>query len=323
MKILKKIAVFLLHIPLVLLLLLLIAWVGLLVAKLVAYPDYMQNKENVCTLPDIHAGYVPQGLDHVEGDTYLLSGYNGHDMLSLYISQNGESKKILPVDRNGKLLESHGGGVTSAGDFVYVTDESELIIFSLSDLKNAKDGDKVACIGTFPVDTAASFCFADGSYLYVGEFYYADHYEIDLSHSFTTPAGDRHRALISCYPLAADGSIADAYPLYSISVTSMVQGFAVKGDTFILSRSWGLNSSKLEFYTGLKDSLTTIDISGKAVPLYYLDHTNLDQTVMMPAFSEDLDIVGDRVIVSFESACNKYIVGKLFWADKVISYPIS
>ena len=43
----------------------------------------------------------------------------------------------------------------------------------------------------------------------------------------------------------------------------------------------------------------------------------------MPAFSEGLDIVGDRVIISFESACNKYIVGKLFFANKVVSYPIS
>ena len=322
MKILKLLAKILLHVLFVLILLLLLAWVGLLVAKTVVYPDYMKNKEAVCTLPDIHKGYVPQGLDHVEGDTYLLSGYHDHDMLSLYVSHNGESKQILPVDKDGKLMESHGGGVTSVKDFVYVTDESELIIFSLTDLKNAKDGDKVACIGTFPVDTAASFCFADGNKLYVGEFYYADHYEIDLTHSYTTPAGDTHRALISCYPLSEDGSIADTYPLYSISVTSMVQGFAVKGDTFIISRSWGLNSSKLEFYAGLKDAQTTIGVSGKDVPLYYLDSTNLEKTVMMPAFSEDLDIVGDRVIVSFESACNKYIVGKLFWADKVISYPI-
>ena len=63
-------------------------------------------------------------------------------------------------------------------------------------------------------------------------------------------------------------------------------------------------------------------VSGKDVPLYYLDSSNHQKTVKMPAFSEDLDVVGDRVIVSFESACNKYVVGKLFFADKVISYPI-
>lgn len=322
MKIPKKIASILLHFVFALLLLLLVVWVGLLIAKVLVYRDYMAEKENVCTIPDLNGGFVPQGLDHVDGETYLFSGYHGKDMLSLYISENGVSKKILPVDQNGNALEGHGGGITSAKDFVYISSEEKLIVFSLSDLKQAKDGDKVACLGTFPVDTAASFCFATETHIYVGEYYKTEKYEIDLSHSYTTPAGDPHRALVSCYPLAEDGSIADVYPIYSISITSMVQGFAVKDDTFMLSRSWGLSSSKLEFYNGLKNSGTEIDISGKSVPLYYLDSSNLEKTATLPAFSEDLDVVGERVIVSFESACNKYIVGKLFWANQVISYPI-
>ena len=322
MKILKTIGSVLLHLLFSLLLLLLVAWIGLLVAKLIVYPDYMDNKETVCTIPGIHEGYVPQGLDHVEGDTYLFSGYHGDNMLSLYLSQDGVGKQILPVDENGKDLVGHGGGITSAKDFVYIASEAKLYIFSLSELKNAADGGKVSPIGIFPVDTEASFCFANETHIYVGEFYKAEDYEIDPSHAYTTPAGDEHRALISCYPLNEDGSIADAYPLFSISVTSWVQGFAFKGDTYIVSRSWGLNSSTLEFYEGLKDSGKTIGVSGKDVPLYYLDSSNHKKTLKMPAFSEDLDIVGDRVIVSFESACNKYVVGKLFFADKVISYPI-
>ena len=84
MKILKTIGSVLLHLLFSLLLLLLVAWIGLLVAKLIVYPDYMDNKETVCTIPGIHEGYVPQGLDHVEGDTYLFSGYHGDNMLSLF-----------------------------------------------------------------------------------------------------------------------------------------------------------------------------------------------------------------------------------------------
>jgi hypothetical protein len=67
----------------------------------------------------------------------------------------------------------------------------------------------------------------------------------------------------------------------------------------------------------------TISISGKEVPLYYLDSSNHLKTVNMPAFSEGLDIVGDRVIISFESACNKYFFGKFFFATDVASYPVS
>ena len=72
---------------------------------------------------------------------------------------------------------------------------------------------------------------------------------------------------------------------------------------------------------GVADTLAWL--KEKEIPMAVASSTNLEKTVAMPAFSEDLDIVGDRVIVSFESACNKYIVGKLFFTDKVISYPLS
>ncbi len=58
------------------------------------------------------------------------------------------------------------------------------------------------------------------------------------------------------------------------------------------------------------------------VPLYYLDSTNLKKEVQLPCFSEELCVVGDRVYISFESACNKYIIGKPFFATYIASYPI-
>ena len=296
-------------------------YLGLLIAKCIVYPDYIKNKENVCTIPALNDGFVPQGLSHAENETYIFSGYNG-SAVELHLSENGQHKQLIPVDESGKAWEGHGGGIARVKDFVYLANDEKLVIFRLSDMQKAKDGDKIVSIGTFPVDTAASFCYADENNIYVGEFYRAVDYEINKSHAYTTPSGDEHRALVSCYPLAEDGSIADIYPLYSISVTSQVQGFAIKDNTVILSRSWGVTSSKLEFYRDMKDSGTTVNVSGKDVPLYYLDSSNLTKTVKMPAFSEDLTIIGDRVLVSFESACNKYIVGKFFFADQVISYPI-
>ena len=318
----KKFGLILILVFLSILLLFSAFWLGLLIAKCVVYPDYVKNKETVCKSPAIHDGFGPQGLTHAENETYIFSGYNGKAM-ELHLSENGIAKSVIAVDENGKQWEGHGGGVARVKDYVYVANDEKLIIFRLSDLQKAENGAKVASIGTFPVDTAASFCYADDSCIYVGEFYRAEDYEIDRSHAYTTPNGDEHRALVSCYPLNPDGTVADTYPLYSISVTSQVQGFAVKDDTVVISRSWGISSSKLEFYNGIKDSGTTINVSGKSVPLYYIDSSNLTKTVSMPAFSEDLTIVGDRVLVSFESACNKYIVGKFFFADQVISYPLN
>ena len=112
------------------------------------------------------------------------------------------------------------------GDYVYVSSEAKLIIFRLSDMHAANNGEQVTCIGTFPVDTEASFCYTDGQFLYVGEFYRPVDYPIDDSHRFVTPAGDEHQALVSVYPLTPTGEIADTYPLYSISIPAQVQGFA-------------------------------------------------------------------------------------------------
>jgi hypothetical protein len=87
------------------------------------------------------------------------------------------------------------------------------------------------------------------------------------------------------------------------------------------STSWGLNASHLEIHSEMKDSGTTIGVSGKEVPLYYVDSTTRLSDVSMPAFSEGLSIKDGKIVISFESACNKYIIGKLFFATKVVSYP--
>jgi len=302
--------------------LLLLVWVGLWIARAIVYHDYVSNKETESKIPALGDGFVPQGLACAEDGVYLHSGYNG-DAMEIHVTIGKEAKEIVPVDQDGKVWEGHGGGISRAGAFVYVANDGMLIIFDYDTLRNAKDGDRVASIGTFDVDTDASFCFADDKHIYVGEFYRPVVYETDPGQHYTTPNGDENRAIVSCYALLEDGSIADQYPTYSISIRSQVQGFAVKDDLFILSSSWGVSTSKLDFYRGLGDGGATISISGKEVPLYYLDSSNHEKTVDMPAFSEGLDIVGDRVIISFESACNKYIVGKLFFANKVVSYPLS
>lgn len=325
MLVLKKVGKISLIILCALLSLVILVWLALFFGKYLIYWDFFAEREKAFEIPGIHNGYVPQGLSVADenGESFVLSGYNGKNIdLYYHDAKTNQSKRILPVDENGKILEGHGGGVTVAGDFVYVAFNSELSIFSLSEIRQAADGAKVVCRGRFPVDNQASFCFVDNSYLYVGEFYRPVVYETDPSHYYTTPAGEQNYSIVSCYPLAEDGSIANEYPLYSISIPSQVQGFAIKGDTIMLSRSWGLEMSILEYYKGVKDSGTTIGVSGKEVPLYYLDSTNLEKTVRLPCFSEELTVVGDRVYINFESACNKYILGKPFFATYIASYPI-
>ena len=325
MKILKKIGKIALIVLGALLALVLLVWLSLFLGKYAIYSDFFAEREKEFQIPGIHKGYVPQGLATVdaEGSAFMLSGYNG-EYIDLYYKdmESGDAKRVIPVDSEGNILKGHGGGVTVNKDFVYVADDSSLLVFSLAEIRDAADGAEVVCRGKIPVDNQASFCFSDASCLYVGEFYRPVDYETDKTHYYTTPAGEQNCAIVSCYPLDETGALASEYPICSISIPSQVQGLAIKGDTVMISRSWGLETATLEYYKGVKDSGTTIDVSGKEVPLYYLDSTNLEKTVKLPCFSEELAVVGDRVYISFESACNKYILGKPFFATYIASYPI-
>ncbi|MBQ3489036.1 MAG: hypothetical protein IJA86_00415 [Clostridia bacterium] len=309
----------------------LLAWLSLHVAKYFMYSDYYKQRENVSRIPGLNDGFVPQGLDYdAETDTYIHSGYNGKH-IEIYFVKGKETKKLIPVTDSGAREEGHAGGVTRAGDYLYVCDNANegngraglLRIYRFEDLLKAEDGAEIRAISTFDVDTSSSFCFSDDSYIYVGEFYRPENYETAESHYYTTPAGDQNKAILSAYPLNADGSIIGEYPEFSVSIPAQVQGFAVTADGKIaISTSWGLTPSHLEIHSGKKDSGTTISVSGKEVPLYYIDSTTREKDIVMPAFSEGLAILDDKVVISFESACNKYVIGKLFFATKIVSFPM-
>ncbi|MCH5161066.1 MAG: hypothetical protein J1G04_03450 [Clostridiales bacterium] len=296
----------------------------------VAYKECRKLREYVCTIPEIGSGYAPQGIGYSEEqDLYIMTGYDKNDSTVMYLVKNNAPTRVYLADKDGNELKGHAGGVTCTKDYVYVANGHKLDVYSLNELINA-NGSRVSALSHIPVDNTAAFCFSDDSNIYVGEFYRPGNYETDSAHHYTTPNGDDNKAIVSCYPLDGDGAIGAAYPEYAISVTGLVQGFAVKDGRYMLSRSYGLKNSKLEYYSGYKDDGATVTISfeldpelgEKQIPLYYLDSTNLVKSLTLPAFSEDLTIKGDRVVVTNESACNKYVVGKLFGANKVYSFPI-
>ena len=301
----------------ILLLVLVIAWTALDITKYIVYADYYEGYQKACAIPDIHSGFTPQGITYLAAeDAYLQSGYDG-EHLALYYVKGSEHRKLLPLDTAGALGKGHGGGVTVTDRFVYIAGNHALLRYDLSVILAAKAGDRIPCLEEIPVDNSASFCFADGGSLYVGEFYRAGNYETDAAHAFTTPEGEEHRAIVSCYTVLENGSL-NPQPDLHISVPGLVQGFAVHNGVIAVSRSWGVNSSSLEFYDGM---LETGTVSAEGVPLCYIGQKNRISQLDLPAFSEDLTVKGDRVVINFESACNKYIVGKLFFATDAGTYP--
>ncbi len=300
-----------------------------------SYGEARGVREYACDIAGISEGIAPQGLAYSkEKDLYIQTGYGSDNVTLLYIVENGNARRVKLADENGETLKGHAGGVTCTKDCVYIANGAQLQLFSLAELTAADADTAVKVKRSYPVDNNAAYCHSNDTELFVGEFYRAGNYETEQSHYYTTPEGEDNKAIVSCYKLDAQGLLVEEngqpYPEYCISVTGLVQGFVLENGTAILSRSYGLVNSSLEFHSLPKDGGATISVKfrrntqavEKTVPLYYLGEATMVKTLTLPAFSEDLTVVNGRVAVTNEASANKYIVGKFFGSHVVYTYPI-
>ncbi|MBR5126307.1 MAG: hypothetical protein IKU68_06190, partial [Oscillospiraceae bacterium] len=158
-------------------------------------------------------------------------------------------------------------------------------------------------------------------YLFAGNFYIAEHYETPDHHRITTPAGDQNTSLITVF--RADESFEfgiDPAAVAAISAPDKVQGMCFTEEGIVLSISWSLTDSNLLFYAYDDQRVGQVEVLAGEVPLYYLDSANLVHTAVLPPMSEELVYRDGRVEVMCESACNKYIFGKLIRGWQVFAY---
>ena len=93
-----------------------------------------------------------------------------------------------------------------------------------------------------------------------------------------------------------------------------VQGFCIANDgNVVLSTSHELNDSI--YYVYENPTSPSEEIYGSSV--YYLE--NLIKEVHGPAMGECLDFSNGKVYTLTESASNKYIFGKFFFANKIVA----
>lgn len=301
------------------------------------YRECRNAREYACDIPALGTGFAPQGITYsADLEMYIHTGYMPDNRSSLFFTDAEGYRERMLLDEDGNTLKGHAGGVTVTGNCVYIASGASLYMYDLIELYYSGDDEGVMPLNVYCVDNNAAYCFGNDEYLFVGEFYRASNYKTDESHWYATPSGDDNRAIVSCYKLDAIGFLETGegesmpYPEYCISITGLVQGFATDGETYMLSRSYGLTNSKLEYHSAPVDSGRTIDVKfknapdapRKSVPLYYMDSGTLYKTLTLPAFGEDITIKDGRVVVTNEASANKYFVGKLFGANKAYSFPI-
>lgn len=318
MKVMKTIGKVLLCICVLILILL----VALRLGVTILYFDYFNNAKTEFFVPGLTSAWVPQGFHYVEEDgLYLMSGYMSDGSASrVYVrNENGDVHYVELKNSDGSDYSAHSGGVCQSGDFVYVAGENGVEVFRYSDFHS---GGSAMIVGKVNADYIIDYCSISNGYLFAGNFYHPETYETPAEHRITTPAGDANVALMTVYkldPLEEFG--VDPKPVAAISTAGKVQGMCITYDgQIVLSTSYSVPSSHLYYHSFDHERVGEITVCETEVPLYYLDSATLRETVTLPPMAEELVFKDGRVYVLCESACNKYIYGKLIRGYEVLSY---
>jgi hypothetical protein len=225
-----------------------------------------------------------------------------------------ENNRVRYVNlvRDGKKFTNHVGGVALDKDNVYISNNYKIYTISVNDLIYAIDNKLELEVGSgIEINNKSSFCTAHNGYLYVGE--YSDGKE-GTTNTKITHNGKTYNAVVTKYDT---NDLTNPIEMYAIR--DKAQGVSVndEGDIYI-STSFGLSDS--HYYKYSKDSLinpeTFVDNLGKSTNIYYLD--DHIKHVKGPAMAEDLSFKDGKVITLSESASNKYIFGKFFFAYDVV-----
>lgn len=296
-----------------------------------AIDRYLNNSEPLCRIPDIDSGFIPQGLsfDSATG-RLLLTGYMGSGGSSpIYVidAGSGEAKKILMRTADGGRFRGHAGGMSLLDGTVYVAGSTGgcMLAFPLDSLYAAEDGSELRAAVRTDLKSDSdrirvSFTATDGALLYAGEFCSGPLFHTHPSHAVSTPEGRQKAWLVGFSPDAEGGAV----PAIVYSIPDRVQGACFDGSRLYLSRTDSLFSAQVLRYDldGLVPS-GTATVLGRDVPLYILTVGTANKITRIPPMSEELLVVDGRMVILFESASNRYRIGKRLGLDRVLATPLS
>lgn len=287
---------------------------GLNLFKFAFYNDYFSSMTKEGKNPGLADDYVPQGITYYD-NLFITVGYMSDHSDSRIYTVDCETNEIryFPLITNGKSFTGHTGGLQYLNGYFYLADEGNNLYKFTAASVFQKSGTKIEIGTPIKLNTNTSFVYGKDNYLYVGEFHLDGHYPCTNEISFN---GKTQYAIVEKYDIADFTK-----PLAVYSIPQKTQGFCIKEDgTIILSESWSVNSSYFHIYESDKIQKTGETYNGADV--YFL--TEPSRSVKAPAMSEDLDIIKtadnkEKIVTMFESACNKYMYGKLFFANYIAS----
>lgn len=294
------------------------------------YADFNASAAPVCVVPGLKQRIVPQGMDVLEKQKLLfITGYFADTKTapsSMLFTVSLETGKLVGYYQlrnvDGSYHDSHVGGVAVTDRNVYIANGSSLYRIPLSAVVGAGDSGTVSIVEEITVPVRASFASASEGYLFVGDFYIKGNatYETPASRHLTDSSGAQYGAWCVAYRLTDEtesglsekawtSGMEFATPSYVLAIPQKIQGFALVGDTFVLSQSYGrTNDSSLLFYRnetgGMAD--TTVSLNGRRVDVWFLDKGASLGSYQAPPMSEGVASYGGYAYVLFESGSPYY-----------------
>lgn len=301
--------------------------VGIRVGSTVVYKEFYSNADWDVRIPDLDNGYIPQGIDYLEDKEYFLScGYmSGKQSSRVYVTPPlGESYYSQLKNPDGSDYLGHTGGLAHFGDYIYITGNDGLDVFSFEDIIKGREAKMIGNVKTF---NDPAYCHIHNNKIYCGSFYRKGNYETPQWERITTPSGDENTAVITVFELDENAEYGiNPKPTAVISTCGLVQGMCFTDDEeIVLSTSYGMATSHLYFYNldltkEAENKVTLGENNEYEAPLYFLDISKFIKAVTAPPMSEEIIFVNKRIYIMNESASNKYIFGKFMQGYKLWGY---
>ncbi|MBE6673826.1 MAG: hypothetical protein E7596_01825 [Ruminococcaceae bacterium] len=299
----------------------------------IRYDSFYDVAEKEFYIPGLAEGFVPQGFEYMEQEkVFLACGYMTNEKCSrvYVIDKDGDEYYYTELkDINADNYTGHTGGIAYYRDCLYITGSDGIDVFDLNEVMDPsiKHAYLKGTINTYGVDPA--FCYIYDGELITGSFHRDGDYDTPQKHHYKTSSGEINKGVMLAFNLtdvATAKYYVDPTPVAAYSIPSFVQGVCVTdGGKLVLSTSWGLSTSNLYIHDLEKvKSRTNSDFSKTAfdldIPLYSVDSETLVDTIEAPPMAEEIVYLDGKIWIFNESACNKYIFGKLTTGNYLFSY---
>ena len=113
----------------------------------ILHSEFYNSSFPIETIPGLSDDFVPQGVTVTDDGTILICGYSSSDNPSrIYAIGDGKERVVYLENEDGTLYKGHAGGITSSGEYVYISNASKIFILRLKDVLSSHDGDTLSFI---------------------------------------------------------------------------------------------------------------------------------------------------------------------------------